>query len=44
MWHFNALDATEDDILYEESDASSENNHEYNFSGCDGDLLGFYDE
>jgi hypothetical protein len=29
----NALDGSEDDILYEESDASSENNHEDDFSG-----------
>jgi hypothetical protein len=28
-----ALDGSEDDILYEESDASSENNHEDDFSG-----------
>jgi hypothetical protein len=39
----NALDGTEDDNLYEESDASSENNHEDDFSGCD-DFLGFYYE
>jgi len=31
-------------ILYEESDASSENNHEDDFSGSDDDFLGFYDE
>jgi hypothetical protein len=31
----NALDGSEDDILYEESDASSENNHEGDFSGSD---------
>jgi hypothetical protein len=40
----NALDGSEDDILHEESDASSENNHEDNFSGSDDDFLGFYDE
>ena len=40
----NALDGSEDDILYEESDASSENNHEDDFSGSDDDFLGFYDE
>jgi hypothetical protein len=37
----NALDGSEDDILYEESDASSENNHEDDFSGSDDDFLGF---
>ena len=40
----NALDASEEDILYEESDASSENNHGDDFSGSDNDFLGFYDE
>ena len=40
----NALDGNEDDILYEESDASSENNHEDDFSGSDNNFLGFYDE
>jgi len=40
----NALDGSEDGILYEESDASSENNHEDDFSGSDDDFLGFYDE
>jgi len=30
--------------LYGESDASSENNHEDDFSGGDDDFLGFYDE
>ena len=40
----NALDGTEDDILYEESDTSSENNHEDDFIGSDDDFLGFYDE
>ena len=40
----NALDGSEGDILYEESDASSENNHEDDFSGSDDDFLGFYDE
>ena len=39
----NALDGSEDDILYEESDASCENNHEDDFSGSD-DFLGFYDK
>jgi hypothetical protein len=34
----------QDDVLCEESDASSENNHEDDFSGSDYDLLGFYDE
>jgi hypothetical protein len=29
----NALDGSEDDILYEESDSASENNHEDDFSG-----------
>ena len=40
----NALDGSEDDILYEESDASSENNDEDDFSGSDDDFVGFYDE
>ena len=40
----NAVDGIEDDILYEESDAASENNHEDDFSGSDNDFLGFYDE
>ena len=40
----NARDGNEDDILYEESDASSENNHEDDFSGSDNNFLGFYDE
>ena len=39
-----ALDGREDDILYEENDTSSENNHEDNFSGSDDDFLGFYFE
>ena len=39
----NALEGSEDDILYEQSN-SSENNHEDDFSGCDDDFLGFYDE
>ena len=39
----NALDGSEDDILYEEIDASSENNHEDDFSGSD-DFLGLCDE
>jgi len=39
-----ALDGSEDDILYEESDVWSENNHEDDFSGSDDDFLGFYDE
>jgi hypothetical protein len=40
----NALDGREDDILYEESDTSSENNYEDYFTGSDDDFLGFYDE
>ena len=40
----NALDGSEDNILYEESDASSENNHEDDCNGNDDDFLGFYDE
>ena len=40
----NALDGSEDDILYEESDASSENNCEDDFTGSDDDFLGFYNE
>ena len=40
----NALDGSEDDILYEESDTSSENNHEDDFIGSDNDFLGFCDE
>ena len=40
----NALDGNEDDILYKERDASSENNHEDDFSGSDEDFLGFYNE
>ena len=40
----NALDGSEDDILYEESDASRENNREDYFTGSDDDFLGFYDE
>jgi hypothetical protein len=40
----NALDGSEDDILCEESDASSENNHEDDFSASYHDFLGFYDE
>jgi hypothetical protein len=39
----DALDGSEDDILYEESDAS-EDNHEGDLSGSDDDFLGFYDE
>ena len=39
----NALEGSEDDILCEERDASSENNHEDDFSGSDDDFLGFYD-
>jgi hypothetical protein len=31
-------------ILCEESDASSENNREDDFSGSNHDFLGFYDE
>ena len=40
----NALDGSEGDILYEESDASCENNHDDDFSGSNDDVLGFYDE
>ena len=40
----NVLDGSEDGILYEKSDTSSENNHENDFSGSDDDFLGFYDE
>ena len=40
----NALDGSEDDILYEESDASSENNRGDDFTGSDDDFLGFCDE
>ena len=40
----NAIDESEDDILCEESDASSENNHEDDFSGNDDNFLGFYDD
>ena len=40
----SALDRTQDDILYEESDASNENNCEDDFTGSDDDFLGFYDE
>ena len=40
----NKLDGGEDDILYEESDASSENNREDDFSGSGDDFLGFCDE
>jgi hypothetical protein len=40
----NTLDGSEDDILCEESDASSKNNHEDDFSDSDDDFLGFYDE
>ena len=39
----NALDGSDDEILYEESDVSSENNHEDDFNGSDH-FLGFYDE
>jgi hypothetical protein len=39
-----ALDGIEGDILYEESDAWSENNHEDDFSGSYNDLLVFYYE
>ena len=40
----NALDGSEDDTLYEESDALSENNCDDDFTGSDDDFLGFYDE
>jgi hypothetical protein len=36
----NALDGSEDDILYEDSDASGENNND-DFSGSDDNFLGF---
>jgi len=39
-----ALDGSENDILFEESDASSKNNHEDDFSGSDDDILSFNDE
>ena len=38
------IDGSEDNILYERSDASSENSHEDYFRGSDDDFLGFYDE
>jgi hypothetical protein len=31
-------------VLYEESDATSENNHKDDFSGSDDDILGFCDD
>jgi hypothetical protein len=40
----NALDGSEDDILYEESDALSENNGKNDVSGSDDDFMGFYYE
>ena len=40
----NALDGSENDILYEEIDASKENSHEDDFNGSDDDFLGFCDE
>jgi hypothetical protein len=40
----NAIDGSEDDILYEEIDASSEKNQEDDLSGSDADFLGFCDE
>ena len=40
----NALDGSVDDILYKESDASSENNHADVFGDSDDNFLGFYDE
>ena len=40
----NAIDGSEVDILYEESDVSSENNREDDFTGSDNNFLGFYDE
>ena len=40
----NALDGSEGDILHDGSDASSENNHEVDFSGSVEDFLGFYGE
>jgi len=40
----NALDGSGDDILYEEIDAPSENNHEDDINGSDDNFLGFCDE
>ena len=40
----NALGGSEDDILYEKSDASSENNHEDDISGSYDNFQGFCDE
>ncbi|KAG8233128.1 hypothetical protein J437_LFUL012554 [Ladona fulva] len=40
----NALDGSEDDILYEESHDSHENNCAYYFSSSDEEFMGFYDE
>ena len=40
----SALDGSKDDVLYEGSDASSENNREDDFTGSDDDFLGLYDE
>ena len=40
----NALDGSEEDILYEEGDTSSEKNHENDFRGSADDFLGFCDE
>jgi hypothetical protein len=40
----NTLNGSEDGIVYEESDASSEKNCENDVRGSDDDFLGFYDE
>lgn len=40
----NALDGSEDDILYEESDDPRENIYANDFSSSDEEFLGFYDE
>ena len=40
----SALDGSEGNILYEESDTWSENNLEDDFSDSDDDFLGFCDE
>ncbi|KAG8225841.1 hypothetical protein J437_LFUL004770 [Ladona fulva] len=40
----NVLDGSEDDILYEESYDSRENNCKYDFSSSDEEFMGLYDE
>jgi len=40
----NVVDGIEDDILYEQSVASSDNDHEGHFRGSEEDSLGFYEE